>query len=180
MVWEAVVASEDREARSLPGGCTRDAPRREIMIASNGRVAGSGAQGRTMVEIDREEALRLLAGVAYGRVVYTRDALPAIRPVNHFVDGGVVIVRTRVTSRLTDTVRADPSVVVAYEADDIDAATHAGWSVVVTGLARTVTDPDRIARYTRLLRPWADGVMDTVIAIEPTIVTGVRLLGEQD
>ncbi|WP_039801396.1 pyridoxamine 5'-phosphate oxidase family protein [Nocardia araoensis] len=149
------------------------------MIASNGSATDNRVPGRRMVEIDREEALRLLAGVPYGRVVFTRDALPAIRPVNHFVDRGVVIVRTRVTSRLTGTVRADPSVVVAYEADDIDAVTHAGWSVVVTGLARTVTDPERVARYERLLRPWADGVMDTVIAIEPTIVTGVRLLGEQ-
>lgn len=160
MVWDAAVSSEDRRARS------------------GGRVADNGMPGRTMVEIDRDEALRLLAGAAYGRVVFTRDALPAIRPVNHFVDGGAVIVRTRVTSRLTDTVRTDPSVVVAYEADDIDAVSHVGWSVVVTGLARTVTDPTRVARYTRLLRPWAEG-MDTVIAIEPTIVTGFRLVEEQ-
>jgi nitroimidazol reductase NimA-like FMN-containing flavoprotein (pyridoxamine 5'-phosphate oxidase superfamily) len=179
MVWEAVVSSEDRRARSLPGGSTRDVPGHEIMIASGGRVADNGIPGRTMVELDRDEALRLLAGVAYGRVVFTRDALPAIRPVNHFVDGGAVIVRTRVTSRLTDTVRTDPSVVVAYEADDIDAVSHVGWSVVVTGLARTVTDPARVARYTRLLRPWAEGMMDTVIAIEPTIVTGFRLVEEQ-
>ncbi|MGK8524867.1 pyridoxamine 5'-phosphate oxidase family protein [Nocardia asteroides] len=148
------------------------------MIASNG-IADSGAPGTTLVELDREEAMRLLASAAYGRVVFTRDALPAIRPVNHYVDDGVVIVRTRVTSRLTDTIRADPCVVVAYEADDIDAVSHVGWSVVVTGLARTVTDPDRVARYTGLLRPWADAVMDTVIAIEPTIVTGFRLVGVQ-
>jgi nitroimidazol reductase NimA-like FMN-containing flavoprotein (pyridoxamine 5'-phosphate oxidase superfamily) len=149
------------------------------MIASNGRIADSGVTSRAMVEIDREEALRLLASVAYGRVVFTRDALPAIRPVNHFIDDGVVVVRTRVTSRLTDTIRADPCVVVAYEADDIDPVTHVGWSVVVTGLARTVTDPERVVRYTRLLRPWAEGGMDTVVAIEPTIVTGFRLVEEQ-
>ncbi|UAK35883.1 pyridoxamine 5'-phosphate oxidase family protein [Nocardia asteroides] len=149
------------------------------MIASNGRIADSGVTSRAMVEIDREEALRLLASVAYGRVVFTRDALPAIRPVNHFVEDGVVVVRTRVTSRLTDTVRADPCVVVAYEADDIDPVTHVGWSVVVTGLARTVTDPERVVRYTSLLRPWAEGGMDTVVAIEPTIVTGFRLVEEQ-
>ncbi len=176
MGWEAAVSSEDRKARTLPGGFARNVPRHEIMIASNGRIADNGVPSRTLVELGREEALRLLASVAYGRVVFTRDALPAIRPVNHFVDGGVVVVRTRVTSRLTDTIRADPCVVVAYEADDIDPVSHVGWSVVVTGLARTVTDPERVARYAELLRPWADGVMDTVVAIEPTIVTGFRLV----
>ncbi|WP_068017514.1 pyridoxamine 5'-phosphate oxidase family protein [Nocardia mexicana] len=131
---------------------------------------------RAVVQLGRAEAMRLLADAPFGRVVFTRDALPAIRPVNHCLDGEEIIVRTRLTSRLTDTVRSDPAVVVAYEVDDIDPVRHIGWSVVVTGLARPVTDPDRIARYERELRPWTDTVMDAVIAIEPTLVTGVRLV----
>nr|WP_255359473.1 MULTISPECIES: pyridoxamine 5'-phosphate oxidase family protein [Nocardia] len=136
-----------------------------------------GAPNST-VALDRAEAMRLLAGIDYGRVVFTRDALPAIRPVNHFVeDDGRVVVRTRLTSRLTSAIRADPGVVVAYEADEIDPGTRTGWSVVVTGLARPVADPYRVARYERLLRPWIAATMDTVVEIEPTIVTGIRLLG---
>ncbi|WP_024805042.1 pyridoxamine 5'-phosphate oxidase family protein [Nocardia sp. BMG51109] len=95
------------------------------------------------------------------------------------VDDGEIIVRTRLTFRLTDAVRSGPTVVVAYEVDDIDPIRHIGWSVVVTGLARPVTDPKHIARYEQVLRPWSDTVTDAVIAIEPTIVTGVRLV-EQD
>ncbi|MEU6562731.1 pyridoxamine 5'-phosphate oxidase family protein [Nocardia nova] len=133
---------------------------------------------RSVVALDREEAIRLLAGADYGRVVFTRDALPAIRPVNHLVeDDGRIIIRTRLTSRLTTSVRAEQQVVVAYEADRIDPTEHTGWSVVVTGFATTITDPERIARYERLLHPWADAAMDTVVEIEPTIVTGVRLVG---
>ena len=120
--------------------------------------------------------MRLLAAVPFGRVVFSRDALPAIRPVNHIVDGDTIVVRTRLTSRLTSTVRADSAVVVAYEADDIDPITRLGWSVVVTGIARTVADPERAARYEALVSPWVDGVMDTVVAIEPTLVTGIRLV----
>lgn len=132
---------------------------------------------RATVELSREEALGLLAGVPFGRVIFTRDALPAVRPVNHFVeDGEIIIVRTRLTSRLTTTVRAEPTVVVAYEADEIDPVRKLGWSVVVTGIARTVTDPERVARYEKLLQPWVHGPMDSVIAIEPTLVTGVRLV----
>lgn len=132
---------------------------------------------RATVEIPRAEALRLLASVTYGRIVFTRDALPAVRPVNHLVDDGeIIVVRTHLTSRLTSTVRAQTNVVVAYEADDIDPVQQLGWSVVVTGIARPVIDPERIERYERLLRPWVDGAMDTVVAIEPTLVTGVRLI----
>ncbi|MEV6071077.1 pyridoxamine 5'-phosphate oxidase family protein [Nocardia sp. NPDC052001] len=135
---------------------------------------------RGAVELGRAEALRLLASVSYGRVVFTREALPAVRPVNHLVeDDQIVIVRTRVTSRLTSVVRAEPDVVVAYEADDIDPVAQLGWSVVVTGIARPVTDPDRVERYERLLRPWAYGLMDSVVAIEPTLVTGIRLVEKE-
>jgi len=55
-------------------------------------------------------------------------------------------------------VGVEPDVVVAYEADEIDPIRHSGWSVVVTGRARTVTDPDRVARYEQLLQPWVDEV----------------------
>ncbi|MFC9994038.1 pyridoxamine 5'-phosphate oxidase family protein [Nocardia sp. NPDC127526] len=132
---------------------------------------------RDTIQLTREEALRLLSSVSYGRVVFTREALPAIRPVNHLLDEGeIIVVRTRLTSRLTSAVRADANVVVAYEADDIDPIQQLGWSVVVTGIARTVTDPERVARYERLLRPWVNGAMDTVVAIEPALVTGIRLV----
>ncbi len=122
--------------------------------------------------------MRLLTAATFGRVVFTRDALPAIRPVNHLVDAGTIIVRTRLTSRLTSAVRDSRNQVVAYEADAIDPDSHIGWSVVVTGFAHTITDPERVDRYERLLRPWVDKVMDTVIAIEPTLVTGVRLVAD--
>lgn len=138
--------------------------------------ATDGAPSR-VVPLVRNEAMRLLEGIGYGRVVFTRDALPAIRPVNHLVDrDGTIIVRTRLTSRLTSSIRSDPEVVVAYEADDIDPRTRTGWSVVVTGLARTVTDPARISRYEDLLQSWVAATMDTVVEIEPSLVTGIRLV----
>jgi len=99
--------------------------------------------------------MRLLASVAYGRVVFTRGALPAIRPVNHLVDGGRVIVRTRLDAKLSTTAHSslDSRLVVAYEADDLDPQRRLGWSVVVTGWATPVSDPDQISRYEQLLQP---------------------------
>jgi len=118
--------------------------------------------------------MRLLASVDYGRVVFTLNALPAIRPVNHLVDGGRIVIRTRLTSALSVDMRATEDVVVAYEADSIDPATRTGWSVVVTGLAHTLTDPEQVLRYEQLLRPWVNHA-DTVIAIAPKMITGSRI-----
>jgi|GEM_PF-6555183 Pyridoxamine 5'-phosphate oxidase len=42
----------------------------------------------------RDEALRRLASVSVGRLVFTIAGLPAIRPVNHLVDDGAVVVRS--------------------------------------------------------------------------------------
>ncbi|AZP15516.1 pyridoxamine 5'-phosphate oxidase family protein [Streptomyces aquilus] len=128
-------------------------------------------------ELDSSEALRLLGGVSLGRVVFTRHALPQIRPVNHVVDGGDIVIRTHEGAALTShTGRADgPGVVVAYEADLIDPDTHLGWSVVVTGYAHLVTDPRELARYRAMLRPWVEQTMDYAVRIRPDLVTGILL-----
>jgi len=61
--------------------------------------------------------MRLLASVDYGRVVFTLNTLPAVRPVNHLVDDGQIIIRTRLSTAISTVVRAaEPGVVVAYEA----------------------------------------------------------------
>ncbi|MEU8687369.1 pyridoxamine 5'-phosphate oxidase family protein [Streptomyces sp. NPDC048665] len=128
-----------------------------------------------MVELGRDEALKLLGTVQLGRVAFTDQALPAIRPVNHLVDAGGIIVRTHGGSALLG--RALQSEVVAYEADEIDAATRTGWTVVITGTATRILDPGALARYRSLLMPWVDAEMGHVVRIQPEIVSGYRLVG---
>jgi pyridoxamine 5'-phosphate oxidase-like protein len=132
------------------------------------------AQPRRMVELDRDEAMGLLASVSLGRVVFTRNALPTIRPVNHLLDRGEIVIRTHEGAALTKRAGAG-GVVVAYEAEAIDPRTHLGWSVVVTGYARLVTDPDDLARYQTVLEPWVDRAMDYAVRIRPDMVTGQRM-----
>jgi hypothetical protein len=126
---------------------------------------------RRQKELSRQESLRLLGSVPFGRIVFTMHALPAIRPVNHVLHNGDVIIRTHHGASLLSAV----GVVVAYEADAIDPAEHLGWSVIVTGIATSVGEPDR-TRYERLLRPWANGHKDQIIRIEPELVTGFELV----
>ncbi|HUZ22639.1 MAG TPA: pyridoxamine 5'-phosphate oxidase family protein [Streptosporangiaceae bacterium] len=129
---------------------------------------------RQLEQLTMPESMHLLASVSLGRVVFTSRALPAIRPVNHLVDGDYIIIRTDSGTPITSEVRA--GTVVAYEADVIDPAEHTGWSVIIVGSAHRVTNPDKAASYRRALRPWVTGTKDQVIAIHADVVTGFRLV----
>ncbi|MFD7976384.1 pyridoxamine 5'-phosphate oxidase family protein [Streptomyces sp. NPDC059071] len=133
---------------------------------------------RRMGRFGRAEALRLLGSVSLGRIVFTHQALPAIRPVNHLMDGEDIIVRLHDGATLASIVTPTQAsgVVVAYEADVIDPETHLGWSVVVTGYARRVTDERELARFAARLRPWAQHpVTSAALRIRPDLVTGLQL-----
>ncbi|WP_369386924.1 pyridoxamine 5'-phosphate oxidase family protein [Streptomyces sp. CG1] len=130
------------------------------------------------IDLDTSEALRLLGTVSLGRIVFTRQALPTVRPVHHVLDDGDIVIRTQEGAALTAHAQQDggKGVVVAYEADVIDPATHLGWSVVVTGYARLVTDPADLARVRTLLAPWEPYEdLDHAVRILPHLVTGVLL-----
>lgn len=126
-------------------------------------------------ELERDECLRLLAKAPVGRIVHTRHALPAVLPLNFCVDGdGAVVFRTSATSEL---VRAVDGAVVAFEADEIDAAAQSGWSVVVTGRAALVTDPAEHERLARTgPRSWVPWPEEVFVRIEPELVTGRDLV----
>jgi pyridoxamine 5'-phosphate oxidase-like protein len=51
-------------------------------------------QERRLEALPRAESLRLLRSVSVGRLVFTHLALPAIRPVNHVVDGDRIMIRS--------------------------------------------------------------------------------------
>lgn len=126
-------------------------------------------------ELTDAESWRLLGSVPLGRIVFTQHAMPAIRPVNHLVDGETIVIRSHLGAAIVSHASAEDGVVVCYEADDIDPARHAGWSVIVTGMARLLRDPAAIARYEQRLEPWLEGQMNQVVVIKPRIITGLRL-----
>jgi hypothetical protein len=130
---------------------------------------------RQMKPMTRQQALDKLAAAEYGRVVFTQHAMPAIRPVNHLLSDGRIIILTHDDSAIAARADHGRGNVVVYEADQIDPSTRTGWSVTVTGLARLVEDPALIARYQKALRPWIAGAIGTVIGIGTDIVTGFEL-----
>lgn len=136
----------------------------------------SGVQ-HELRELTREEALRRLGSVELGRIAFTSKALPTVRPVNHLLDDGQIIIRARDGSSIITASSAERGVVVAYEADEFDTASRTGWSVVVTGRAWVVDDPQLAASYGETLVPWVAGRMSHVIRIAPEYVTGFELTG---
>jgi hypothetical protein len=127
---------------------------------------------RSLAELTGPAALKLLASVPLGRIVFTRQALPAIRPVSHVLDGADIVIRSHHSAIIS----AERSgVVVAYETDAIDPGTWLGWVVTVTGTAWLVWEPADIARYERMLASWENGWRDQFIRITPHMISGYRL-----
>ena len=133
--------------------------------------------GSALEHLARDECIRLIASVPVGRIVYTRQALPAVELVNFALHDGDIVIKTDAGGKLAAATRG---AVVAFEADSVDAAGHAGWSVTLVGEARAVTDSEEIRDLDQIaLTPWAPGKRDHYIRISPSIVHG-RRLGAQD
>ncbi|MGO9080132.1 MAG: pyridoxamine 5'-phosphate oxidase family protein [Streptosporangiaceae bacterium] len=127
-------------------------------------------------ELSRGEALQLLSSVPMGRVVFTRHALPAIRPVSHIVEDGRIVFRTGTESPLSASMRSGAETVLAFEADVIDPQDHTGWAVVAVGGSRRVDDPAAVSHYQRVLPSLDDGGDDELIAIQADLVSGYRMM----
>jgi len=129
---------------------------------------------RTFLDVlSRQECLQLIESVSVGRIVYTRQALPAVDLVNFAIDGGDIVIRTDADGTLA---AATQGTVVAFEADALRSDHGTGWSVTAIGRSREVTDPEDIGRLRGIgLRAWAPGTLDHFIRISPEILTG-RLL----
>ena len=129
--------------------------------------------GPVLAELSSAECLRLLATVAIGRISYTRQALPAVEPVNFALDDGTIVIRTDAGGRLAAATRR---AVVAFQADRLDQVLWSGWSVTVVGRCEQVTDAGQVARLDRLgLESWAPRATHHFLRIVPAIVTGRKL-----
>jgi nitroimidazol reductase NimA-like FMN-containing flavoprotein (pyridoxamine 5'-phosphate oxidase superfamily) len=130
-----------------------------------------------LVQLSRDECLRLLATAPVGRVALSMGALPVVLPVNFVLDGESVVFRT---GEGTKHEAAVSNTVVAFEVDQIDPLYHSGWSVLVTGVANVVTAPTEVTRLAALpLRPWADGQRGYYVRISGDRITGRRLWSER-
>lgn len=120
--------------------------------------------------LTRDECARLLASEPVGRVAFTDEALPQVLPVNFAMDGTSIVFRTSQGGRLAKCCR---DAIVAFEVDNIDTDTQAGWSVLVVGNAEAITTESEVVRARQLpFAPWVGGDRDLYVRITLGIVTG--------
>ena len=120
------------------------------------RAPGRGRAGRhpTLETLSREQCDADLTAGGVGRIAFSTERGPVALPVNFEFTGGEVILST-------DLAKADvleKQFVVGFETDRVDEALSEGWSVLVSGPARIVDDPDEVVRLSSLdLEAWAGG-----------------------
>ena len=124
--------------------------------------------------LTEEESLALLSGAEVGRIGLTMGAMPAIFPVNYRMIDGAIVFRTAAGSKLK---AATEGSVVAFEVDDHDRADRTGWSVLAVGRAQVVHDGEMAFKaIAAKLEPYAGGTRSAIVRIEPTFVSGRRIV----
>ncbi|MEU8524077.1 MULTISPECIES: helix-turn-helix domain-containing protein [Streptomyces] len=141
-------------------------------LAPGGAPAGDRAR---MEEIGEAECWELLDGHGVGRVaIEGRDGL-AVFPVNYRVVDGEIVFMTAADSSLAHASASGAE--VAFEEDRLDEAFSQGWSVLLVGSVREVSDEATVQRITDVGRPepWAGDGRDTLVMLSPRRVTGRRI-----
>lgn len=134
---------------------------------------GHAAYHSELVELSPDECRTRLSTHGVGRVAVSTPDGPAIVPVNYLVWDDAVAYRTAPDAAAA----AAEGREVAFEVDHIDEALSQGWSVLVVGTARAVTDPETVRRLDEqaTTTPWAGGDRELWLIITPTRLTGRRI-----
>ncbi|MCX5208235.1 pyridoxamine 5'-phosphate oxidase family protein [Kitasatospora sp. NBC_00240] len=130
------------------------------------------AEGHGTEECTREQSLDLLSQTVIGRLIHTDDAMPAVTPSCFTLDGlGEVVIPLPASWRaeLMD------GEVVGFQADRFDEQTLQGWTVLIVGRSRLVTDPVTIADLDhRGPLQWGHRPTRGYLSIQSELVTGRR------
>jgi uncharacterized protein len=131
-----------------------------------------------LVELSRQECLKLLASHSFGRLAVNGggDSPPVIRPVNYVFDerSQSVVFRTAVGSKFYALLSAAHA---AFEVDGIDEGSRTGWSVIVQGVTDEVTNQADVHRLDGLgLESWAPGPKAHWIHIRAWTISGRRIV----
>jgi hypothetical protein len=121
--------------------------------------------------IDEPRAIELLESTPIGRIGFVVDGHPLVLPVNFKWHEGTVVFRTLEGMKLDAAAKGQA---VCFEVDRWDAAKRSGWSVVVIGTAREVTNWAEREQLENIgLVPWATGKGRPIwVRIDPEEISG--------
>ena len=119
--------------------------------------------------------MTLLAGhpTKVGRLAFVDQDYPIVLPVNYRVHRGSVVLRSDPGSKYMAAAMGQK---IAFEVDDVDEAWHEGWSVLIQGMCREVTNPHQLELIDSIgLDAWAGASMHTLEILHHR-VTGRRIV----
>lgn len=124
-------------------------------------------------DLSSDECRARLSTHGVGRIVVSTPQGPAAFPVNYEVIDDAIAFRTTPDSVPAAAVGAE----VAFEVDRVDDAMSQGWSVLVVGPARVVTEPETVRRLAERAhtRPWVGGERKMWVWIQIQRLTGRRI-----
>jgi len=127
-----------------------------------------------LTDMTPAECRQHLADGGVGRFLFVEAGRgPVAVPVNFRMDGDDVIFRTSPADSLAAAVHQRH---VSFDVDHIDDDRSEGWSVLLTGGARMVTDPAELRHVQALnVQPWAGGDRPAYVRLTPAQVTGRRI-----
>jgi Pyridoxamine 5'-phosphate oxidase len=118
----------------------------------------------TAHELDEVECWVLLAQASLGRIALSIKALPAILPVQYYLDGRTLAIclgQHRIpTKSVEDTV-------VAFAADAVNSSSQSGWTVQAQGVAH-------LPASNGIPRDCGQPAAGPVVHVDPVTVTGYR------
>ncbi len=126
-----------------------------------------------LMRLSKQECWERLGTHGIGRLGLSADSGPLVLPVNYLVDAHTLVYRTDPDGAAA--VAAGER--LALETDHLDERMSNGWSVLVTGTADRITDPDAVRALMERpgAQPWAGGARELWIRIVPSEVSGRRI-----
>ncbi len=122
-----------------------------------------------LMSLTTEQCEAHIVAGGIGRIVFSTDRGPVALPVNYEYSDDRIIVSTDATKAT----RLEDQETVGFEIDRIDDVLSEGWSVLITGSAKLIDDPEELVRLSSLdLESWAGGNRHALVAIEPVEITG--------
>lgn len=129
--------------------------------------------GSYLEQMSRAECQELLATEHVGRFGASIGALPVVLPVNYAMFEHDILVRTFPGTKLDVAIS---NAVVAFEVDSFEPDGSSGWSILVQGVAREITQPGELVKAQSVLLPtWAYiDRPDRLLRIATRTMTGRR------
>jgi nitroimidazol reductase NimA-like FMN-containing flavoprotein (pyridoxamine 5'-phosphate oxidase superfamily) len=131
------------------------------------------AESQGLRSLSDSECWKLLSSHDLGRIAPVIDEWPQVFPVNYAVGEMALVFRSAAGTKT----RYGPGSRASFEIDGWDDRAATGWSVMVQGILRDITETndEQVQTLRRLsVHPGPPGVRDRLLALYPSQLTGRR------